>query len=67
MSQIRVQTNKLCQTFMLGSLLAADVAKRRFEAASEGKKVEQRNTVQMVGSHWGRKISSWTKRWENSE
>lgn len=45
MSQIRVQTNKLCQTFMLGSLLAADVAKRRFEAASEGKKVEQRNTL----------------------
>lgn len=27
----------------------------------------EKHPVQMVGSHWGRKISSWTKRWENSE
>lgn len=35
MSQIRVQTNKLCQAFRLGSLLAADVGKRRFKVGGE--------------------------------
>ena len=39
MSQIRVQTNKLCKAFRLGSLLAADIGKKRFKVEG-GKKAK---------------------------